>query len=118
MSTTVPEIWFKSQRVVRTIVQALIVLVPTVNGVAAAALDYLQTQADVVVPDMVFVWLNVAVAVTALIMGLVARIMAVPGVNDILARVGLGSVPRKEIGNLPDPGTSTRAEYRAALNND
>lgn len=118
MSTTVPEIWFKSQRAVRTIVQALIVLVPIVNGVAVVALDYLQTQTDVVVPDLVFVWLNVAIAVTALVMGLIARVMAVPGVNDLLARVGLGSVPRKAVGNLPDPGTSTRAEYRAALDND
>lgn len=118
MSTKVPEIWFKSQRAVRTIVQALIVLVPIVNGVAVAARDYLQEQTDVVVPDSVFVWLNVAVAVTALVMGLIARVMAVPGVNDVLARVGLGSVPRKEIGNLPDPSTSTRAEYQSALDND
>lgn len=91
---TVPPIWFKAQRVLRTIVQALIVLVPVVNGVAAAAIAYLTAQTDVVIPEFIFVWLNVAVAATALIMGLVARIMAVPGVNDILARVGLASVPR------------------------
>lgn len=116
--TTVPPIWYKTQRVLRTIIQALIVLVPVVNGVAAAAIAYLTAQTDVAVPEFIFVWLNVAVALTALVMGLVARIMAVPGVNDILARIGLGSVPRKAVGTLPDPGTSTRAEYRAALDND
>lgn len=90
---TTPEIWFKSQRALRTIVQALIVLLPVVNGVAVAITDYLQSQGDVVIPDGVFVWLNVIVVGTALVMGLVARVMAVPGVNDILTRIGLGSVP-------------------------
>lgn len=91
---SVPPIWFKSQRVLRTIVQALVVLVPLVNGVAAAAIAYLTAQTDVAVPEFIFAWLNIAVAITALIMGLVARIMAVPGVNDVLARIGLASVPR------------------------
>lgn len=92
MNTT-PDIWFKGQRVLRTIVQALIVLIPIVNGVGLAVVDYLNTQTDVTVAPVVFVWLNVVVAVTALLMGLAARIMAVPGVNDALVRIGLGSVP-------------------------
>lgn len=95
MSTpTLPLIWYKSQRALRTIVQALVVLIPIVNGVAAAAIAYLTSQTDVPIPDGVFVWLNAAVAATALVMGLVARIMAVPGVNDVLGKVGLGSVPK------------------------
>ncbi|KQT75415.1 hypothetical protein [Microbacterium sp. Leaf436] len=94
MNTT-PDIWFKGQRVLRTIVQALIVLVPIVNGVALAVANYLNTQTDVAVAPVVFVWVNAVVAVTALLMGLAARIMAVPGVNDLLVRVGLGSVPAR-----------------------
>lgn len=95
MSTpTLPLIWYKSQRALRTIVQALVVLIPIVNGMAAAAIAYLTSQTDVPIPDGVFVWLNAAVAATALVMGLVARIMAVPGVNDVLGKVGLGSVPK------------------------
>jgi len=41
--------------------------------------------------------LNAIIAVTALVMGLVARVMAVPGVNAVLARVGLGSVPKSVV---------------------
>lgn len=95
--TVTPPIWFKMQRVLRTIVQALVVLVPIVNGLALAAAAYLSEQTDVTVPPVVFVWLNAVIAVTALIMGLVARLMAVPGVNDWLTRIGLGSVPRSAV---------------------
>lgn len=96
MSTT-PEIWFKPQRVLRTIVQALIILVPLANGVALAAAGYLQEQTHLVIPGWVFLVLNGVVAVTALVMGLVARVMAVPGVNDWLTRIGLGSVPKSAV---------------------
>lgn len=121
MNTVTPEIWFKSQRVLRTIVQALVVLVPIVNGVGLAVASYLSTQTDLAIPPVVFVWLNAVVAVTALLMGLAARIMAVPGVNDLLTRINLGSVPkvrleRDETGIyvLPDPKVSTREQYQAA----
>lgn len=95
--STVQPIWYPIQRVLRTIVQALIVLVPVVNGVAAAVVAYLSEQTDVTVHPTVFVWLNSIIAVTAVMMGLIARIMAVPGVNDVLAKIGLGSVPTKNI---------------------
>lgn len=117
MNTT-PEIWFKGQRVLRTIVQALVVLVPVVNGVGVAVAAYLREQTDIVIPASVFLVLNIVVAGTALLMGLAARIMAVPGVNDVLAHVGLGSVPAARIADgvvLPDPKVATRAEYQAAL---
>lgn len=93
--STPTDIWFKGQRVVRTIVQALIVLVPVVNGIGLAVTDYLQSQTDVPVAPVVFVWLNAVVAVSALLMGLAARIMAVPRVNELLIRVGLGSIPAR-----------------------
>ena len=96
MEKTQP-IWFPIQRVLRTIVQALIVLVPVVNGVAAAVIGYLNEQEHVSVSPDVFILLNGVVAVTAVIMGLLARVMAVPGVNDLLAKIGLGSVPRAEV---------------------
>jgi len=93
-TTPVPSIWYPVQRVLRTIVQALVVLVPVVNGVGVAVVSYLQEQTDVTVDPVVFAWLNAVIAVSAVVMGLVARIMAVPGVNAVLARVGLGSVPK------------------------
>lgn len=92
-TNTVPEIWYKAKRVVRTIVQALVVLVPTVNLVALAVIGYLTEQTSIEVPAWVFLVLNGTVVATALLMGLVARIMAVPGVNAWLVKIGLGSVP-------------------------
>lgn len=92
-----PVIWYKGKRVLRTIVQALVVLVPILNGLALAALSYLTEQSDVVVPAVVFVYLNGIVVATALLMGLVARLMAVPGFNTILTKIGLGSVPASAI---------------------
>lgn len=69
----------------RSIVQALIALVPLVNGAAAAVLAYL-TEQGVEAPAWVWLALNGAVAVTALVAGLVTRIMAVPGVEWWLQR--------------------------------
>lgn len=113
MDTKVPEIWFKGQRTLRSIVAALVVLLPIANGVVAAVIDYLSTQAHVVVDPVVFIWLNAILAGTALVIGLVARIMAVPGVNDLLTKIGLGSIPKGAItvgaGSVevkPDPKVS------------
>lgn len=100
MTTTtlaVPDIWYKAQRVLRTVVQFLIVAVPIANGVAAAVIEYLRVQEDVIIPGWVFIWLNAILAGSALIIGLVARIMAVPGVNEWLMKIGLGSVPQSAI---------------------
>ena len=90
---TVPEIWFKAKRAVRTIVQALVVIVPIANLIAAAIAAYLSEQVNLTVPAWVFVALNGIVVATALLMGLVARVMAVPGVNTWLVKFGRGSVP-------------------------
>lgn len=97
VTTAVPEIWYKAKRVLRTIVQTLIVLVPIVNAIAAAIIGYLNEQSDVTVPGWIFLALNGIVVVTALLAGLVARVMAVPGVNTWLVHFGLGSVPAASI---------------------
>lgn len=95
---TTPPIWFPVQRVLRTILQALIVLVPAANALALAVVDYLNTQTDVTVPGWVFLVLNGVIIGSAFVMGLVARIMAVPGVNDWLTKIGLGSIPKSAEG--------------------
>ena len=109
IDTTAPLIWYKGKRVARTIVQGLVVLVPIANGVALAASAYLSEQTDLALPAWVFLVLNGVAAVTAVLMGLVARVMAVPGVNDLLVKVGLGSVPASAIEApgvvAPDPNT-------------
>ena len=85
--------WYPVQRALRSIVGALVVLVPLVNGLAAVAVAYLTSQTDVAIPPVVFVWLNAIIAGTALVIGLVSRLMAVPGVNAFLQRLGLGTAP-------------------------
>lgn len=90
-------IWYPWQRAFRTFVQALVVLIPVVNGAAAAAVAYLTEQTHVAIHPAVFVWLNAIIAVTAVVMGLVSRLMAVPGFNAVLTKVGLGSVPKSTL---------------------
>lgn len=124
MSTTiVPTIWYQGKRVARTIVQFLIVAVPVANAVAAVVIEYLRTQQDVPVPGWVFAALNAILAVTALIIGLVTKVMAIDKVNALLTHIGLGSVPADKVrlepnGEgvyvLPDPKTSTREQYQDA----
>lgn len=89
--------WYPTQRALRSIVGALVVLVPLVNGVAAAAIAYLLEQDHVEISPVVFVWLNAIVAATALVIGLISRIMAVPGVNAFLQAIGLGTAPKAAV---------------------
>ncbi|ROP78339.1 hypothetical protein EDF18_0985 [Frigoribacterium sp. PhB107] len=71
---------------VRTVVQALVVLIPLVNIAAGVLIDYLNTQTDLVVPAWAFLVLNGAVAVTSFVIGLVTRLMATPAVDQALTR--------------------------------
>lgn len=106
------EIWYKGQRVLRSIVGALVVLIPVMNGAAAALVAYLNEQSDVTIPGVVFVWLNAIVAATALIIGSVSRLMAVPGFNAWLTRwLNLGSVPKKAIAVETDGFNGTTEIY-------
>ena len=94
--------WYPVQRALRSIVGALVVLVPLANGLAAAAVAYLSSQTDVTIPPVVFVWLNAIVAGTALVIGLVSRLMAVPGFNAALTKIGLGTAPKSAVVLEPD----------------
>lgn len=94
---TVPPIWFAAKRVVRTIVQSLVVYVPLVNIVAVIVVDFLTKQTDFAAPSWLFVALNGIVVATAALMGLVAKLMAHPTVNAWLVKIGLGSVPASAI---------------------
>lgn len=89
--------WYPVQRVMRSVIGALVVLVPLLNGLFIAAAEYLKVQEDVVVSPGFFLALNAAIATTSLVIGLVARLMAVPGVNAWLTRFGLGAAPKSSI---------------------
>ncbi|ALE91808.1 hypothetical protein AOC05_04880 [Arthrobacter alpinus] len=70
---------------VRTAFAAAVALFPLLNGILAVIIEVLRPY-DATIPGWVFIWLNGAlVAVTVVIM-LVTRVMAIPGVNDWLRK--------------------------------
>lgn len=86
---------------IRTLLQNLVILVPIVNAVALALIGFLQEQTNLVVPSWAFAVLNGAVLVTGLIIGGVARLMAVPSVNEWIKRNAswLAPIPVVESGS-------------------
>lgn len=74
----------------RTIFQSalthLILLVPIVNLSLISLQGYLVEQDSITIPAWVYVAVNAGIAVTTFVIGLVARLMAVPGVADLIQR--------------------------------
>jgi len=69
---------------VRTIVQSIVPALVILNALALGIIGYLNQQTDLVVPAVVFVWLNLVIAVTSFASGLIARVMATPGLEAFL----------------------------------
>jgi len=105
VDATVPDIWFKSQRIIRTVLAALVVFVPIAN-VSLPALAEAFNAADV--PAEVYVWVNGVIAAALAVLGILTRIMAIPAVNTFLTKFGAGSVPRGvatvEVGSVTRDG--------------
>jgi hypothetical protein len=80
---------------VRTVVQFLFGAVPVLNIAAGIAIVVLREQNDLVVPGWVFLVLNGILAVTALLIALVARLMANPIVNAWITRYASWLAPLK-----------------------
>lgn len=92
-STDVQDIWFKSQRVLRTIVQVGIPTFTTFAAVLPQIIDALGLPVDAEIR----LWLlAVAAGVTAVAAAL-SRVMAIPAVNSWLVKIGLGSVPKSTV---------------------
>ena len=116
----VQDIWFKSQRVLRTIVQVGIPAFLTFAGVLPVIIDSLGLPVD----GSLYLWLIGAAGVVTAVAGALSRVMAIPAVNAWLTKIGLGSVPRSEaqvedLSHLTvngDPVDSTAAEHRAVAN--
>jgi hypothetical protein len=77
----------------RTILQAVVGLVVVVNIAAGILVPYLNEQTDLALPAWVFVWLNLALAVTSVLIGAVARLMAHPVINALVTRYLPGLAP-------------------------
>lgn len=98
-------IWYKTQRVLRTIVQTAIPSFITF----ALVLPQIIAALGLPMESDLYLWLiGLAAGVTAVAAAL-ARVMAIPAVNDFLISVGIGSVPKKALQEarvLTDDGRS------------
>jgi hypothetical protein len=90
----VPEIWFKSQRVIRTVLVNLVVILPVVNISLPLVVDAFTGNG---VPAEVTILVNAIVAGILVVTGVVTRIIAIPAVNDFLTKLGAGSVPKSAV---------------------
>lgn len=109
MSTPVPEpskqeavkvateIWYKAQRVLRTIVQ---VVIPAFLGFAVV-LPLIIEALGLPVDSELRVWLLVVATGVTAVAAAIARVMAIPAVNAWLIKIGLGSVPASAIDTRP-----------------
>ena len=99
---TAPEIWFKAQRVIRSVVAALVVLVPTLNLTLPLLAEAFNSPD---VPADLYLCVNGVLAAMLAMLGVLTRIMAIPKVNDWLTKIGLGSVPKRAL--TADPSIPT-----------
>jgi predicted naringenin-chalcone synthase len=88
-TTTVPDIWYKAQRVLRTVVQVGIPAFLTF----ALVLPQIIAALGLPVDSALYLWLVAAAAAVTAVAGALARVMAIPQVNAFLVKIGLGSVP-------------------------
>lgn len=96
VAITAPEIWFKSKRVIRTVLASFVVIVPIANASLPLLAEAFNAEG---VPPEVYLAVNAAVAGVLVVLGIITRIMAIPAVNDLLTRVGAGSVPKAVAAN-------------------
>ena len=90
---TVPDIWFPWQRVKRVLATLLFTVVPTLN----IAIPQIVAAFDGYVSPELFVTINAVALGILLVAGIITRILAVPAVNQLLVKLGVGSIPRSAI---------------------
>lgn len=89
--TPVEDIWYKGQRVIRTVLVSAVVWIPGLLGslpLVAAAFN----SPDV--PPKVYLVVSGIVAAALVVLGVLSRVISIPAVNAWLTRLGAGSVPR------------------------
>lgn len=81
---------------VQTVVAAAVIIIPIVPVVVNIILDEFG-KAGVEAPGWLFAALSGIAVAAGLIAAIVARIMAIPGVNDLLAKIGLSPKPKAKL---------------------
>ena len=96
----VPSIWYKAQRVIRTVLAVIVAIITTAGStlaiIAVVAPQILAELEPLLAPE-VFGWLAGWVAALIVLSGVITRIMAIPAVNAFLTKFGAGSVPASAI---------------------
>lgn len=108
-------IWFPLQRVIRTAVQVIVAGAAVLATVVLVAPQIIDAVADVV-PGPVIAWATAAIATLAAISAAVARVMAIPAVDEWLRHIGAGSAPAGAVAYTQFDGSETglsRRQYRA-----
>lgn len=111
------KIWFPLQRVIRTAVQVVIAAAAILATTVVVAPQILTAIQDVL-PGPFVAWLTGAIAVLAGISAAVARVMAIPAVDEWLRNFGAGSAPAGAVAYRGPDGKSTgltRRQWRAML---
>lgn len=109
------KIWFPLQRAIRTAVQVIVASAAILATTATVAPQILTAIQDIL-PGSVVAWLAGAIAILAGASAAVARVMAIPAVDEWLRKFGAGSAPRTAIVyNFADGSSQglTRREWRA-----
>lgn len=89
--TPVDEIWYKGQRVIRTVLVSAVVWIP---GLLASLPLVAQAFNRPDVPPKVYLVVSGIIAAALVILGILSRIMSIPAVNRWLTSLGAGSVPK------------------------
>lgn len=110
------KIWFPLQRAIRTAVQVLVGGAAVLATIVVVAPQIVEAVADVV-PGPVIAWATAALATLAAISAALARVMAIPAVDEWLRRIGAGSTPAHAvIAQINGNATPlTRRQFRAML---
>lgn len=101
----VSTIWFKAQRVLRSIVGTLISALTVWAALSAVFPDMLAELATIL-PGPAIAWLAGVIASISAVAGVISRIMAMPKVNAWLTKwLNLGSIPKQNISAQVSPAS-------------
>lgn len=111
------KIWFPLQRAIRTAVQVVVSAAAILATTVFIAPQILTAIQDVL-PGPVVAWITGAIAVLAALSAAIARVMAIPAVDEWLRHIGAGSAPAGAVAYTQFDGSETgltRRQYRAML---
>lgn len=103
------EIWYKAQRVLRTLIQ---VVIPAFLGFAIV-LPMIIEALGLPVDSELRLWLVAVAAGVSAVAAAIARVMAIPAVNAWLVKIGLGSVPKSAVLDGGVAGVEIAADPKA-----